>query len=288
MLVLPKAIYTIDTNATKYFPLNVGNTWVFEYKVTYVGVVQTLYKYKSTVLSDTVISSKKYFLISNLRYVTTETALYRVDSVNGAFTKFISCTVDSLGEQSFNSEYRNCTDIFMMKYLEMLSLELFSVPTTSIRISMNVVIPRITKSRYYAKNFGLYSQIEQNNLTRYYHTLIGCVINGVLYGDTGITVNGIVPVNNNVPAEFNLHQNYPNPFNPTTKIRFDVSGTSVAQTFLSVYDILGREVSILVNEKLQPGTYEADFDGSNYPSGIYFYKLTSHNFSAVNKMILLK
>ncbi|MEO8514036.1 MAG: M14 family zinc carboxypeptidase [Ignavibacteria bacterium] len=94
--------------------------------------------------------------------------------------------------------------------------------------------------------------------------------------------------NNEIPDEFSLYQNYPNPFNPSTKIRFDINGASVAQTFLSVYDILGREVAVLVNEQLQPGTYEVNFDGSSYPSGVYFYKITAGSFSAVNKMVLLK
>ncbi len=98
---------------------------------------------------------------------------------------------------------------------------------------------------------------------------------------------GIVS-NNEIPNEFRIYQNYPNPFNPSTKIRFDISGTSVTQTFLSVYDILGHEVATLVNEQLKPGTYKVDFDGSNYPSGVYFYKLTAGEFSITQKMVLLK
>ncbi len=57
---------------------------------------------------------------------------------------------------------------------------------------------------------------------------------------------------------------------------------------LVIYDILGKEIQILVNEQLQPGTYEVTFDGSNLPSGIYFYKLTSGNFTATKKLVLLK
>jgi 5-hydroxyisourate hydrolase-like protein (transthyretin family) len=100
--------------------------------------------------------------------------------------------------------------------------------------------------------------------------------------------------NNEIPKEFRLYQNYPNPFNPTTKIKFQIplsrgvsEGRGVS-TQLIIYDILGREVAILVNEQMKPGKYEVDFDGSNYPSGVYFYKLTAGDFKAVNKMILLK
>jgi hypothetical protein len=100
--------------------------------------------------------------------------------------------------------------------------------------------------------------------------------------------------NNNIIEKYNLYQNYPNPFNPVTKIKFDVAlhtpyplsrGEIVT---LKVYDILGKEIKTLVNEQLQPGTYEATFDGSNLPSGIYFYKLTSGKYSETRKLVLLK
>ncbi|MCX6159392.1 MAG: T9SS type A sorting domain-containing protein [Ignavibacteriota bacterium] len=105
---------------------------------------------------------------------------------------------------------------------------------------------------------------------------------------------GIIPVNNSVPALLNLHQNYPNPFNPVTRIKFDVPNMSSPNgiignpVLLKVFDITGREVSTLINEKLQPGSYEVTFDGSNLNSGIYFYQLISGNFKETRKLILLK
>ncbi len=99
---------------------------------------------------------------------------------------------------------------------------------------------------------------------------------------------GIQPISTEIPDKFTLSQNYPNPFNPTTKIRFDISGSSVAQTFLSVYDQLGREVAVLVNQELRPGSYEVDWNASNFPSGVYFYKLSAGNFTETKKMVLIK
>jgi hypothetical protein len=92
------------------------------------------------------------------------------------------------------------------------------------------------------------------------------------------------------PGRYALYQNYPNPFNPTTKIRFDIPNhqPTTNNVQLTIYDILGREVATLVNEKLQPGTYEVGFDGTNLPSGIYFYRLTMDNYNQTNRMILLK
>ncbi len=116
----------------------------------------------------------------------------------------------------------------------------------------------------------------------------GCDIITLKYS----TLIGISPVSEEIPHQFSLEQNFPNPFNPSTKIRFDISGTSSALTFLSVYDILGREVSTLVNEELKPGTYEVDWNAeggaADCPSGVYFYKLTSGKFSETKKMILMK
>ena len=106
--------------------------------------------------------------------------------------------------------------------------------------------------------------------------------------DTMDAVTGIVQTGNEIPETFSLKQNYPNPFNPVTKIKFDLNGSSVAQTFLSVYDILGQEVAILVNDQLKPGKYEVTFDASNLPSGTYFAKLTSGEHSNTIKMLLIK
>ena len=83
-----------------------------------------------------------------------------------------------------------------------------------------------------------------------------------------------------------LLESYPNPFNPSTTIKFSI--TSAAQTFLYVYDILGREVTTLVNQQLQPGTYEVNWDASSSPNGVYFYKLTAGSFIETRKMVLLK
>jgi hypothetical protein len=89
-----------------------------------------------------------------------------------------------------------------------------------------------------------------------------------------------------VPDHFRLDQNYPNPFNPTTVVSFQLSVASDVR--LVVYDILGREVKVLVNEKRAPGTYEVKFDGSGLSSGVYFYRLTAPGEFLTRKMLLLK
>jgi|WetSurMetagenome_2_1015567.scaffolds.fasta_scaffold01760_8 hypothetical protein len=91
---------------------------------------------------------------------------------------------------------------------------------------------------------------------------------------------------NLVPASYSLFQNYPNPFNPSTTIRYEIPKNGLVK--LVVYDVLGRSVETLVNEKQSAGIYEINFDASQIPSGIYFYKLTVDNFSDIKRMVLLK
>ena len=89
-----------------------------------------------------------------------------------------------------------------------------------------------------------------------------------------------------VPSKFELSQNYPNPFNPSTKINFDLAKDGKVN--LKIYDMLGREVSTLVNEFRTAGYYTIDFNASALSSGVYFYRITTEDFSAIKKMVLMK
>jgi len=90
----------------------------------------------------------------------------------------------------------------------------------------------------------------------------------------------------NIPTVFKLYTNYPNPFNPSTTIRYDVPRNTNAT--LIVYDLLGKEVSKLVNGYVQPGSYEVLWDATNYASGTYFYRFETDYFTDVKKMSLIK
>ena len=88
------------------------------------------------------------------------------------------------------------------------------------------------------------------------------------------------------PREFRLHQAYPNPFNPSTTIAFDVP--RAANVELTVFDMLGREVITLVNQKYQPGQYKTTFDAGQFPSGLYFYRIRMGGFQQTRKMLLVR
>ncbi len=97
---------------------------------------------------------------------------------------------------------------------------------------------------------------------------------------------GVKQISSQTPKYFNLFQNYPNPFNPKTIIEFQIPNFGMVE--LKVYDVLGREVAVLVKRELKAGTYQSEFDGTNYPSGVYFYRLTAGEYSKSKKMVLIK
>ncbi|NOS86017.1 MAG: T9SS type A sorting domain-containing protein [Ignavibacteria bacterium] len=109
----------------------------------------------------------------------------------------------------------------------------------------------------------------------------GEIFTGVNNPSAGLVIN------------FSLSQNYPNPFNPVTNIKFDIPKSGFVN--ITIFDLLGREISTLVNEQMQPGSYTVNWDASNHPSGVYFYKLevrqagsSTGDFVESRKMVLVK
>lgn len=104
--------------------------------------------------------------------------------------------------------------------------------------------------------------------------------------DGGFEFSQTLEVNIGNPAKFFLNQNYPNPFNPNSTLRYTVPKVSVVS--IKIYDIMGEEISTLVNEVKQPGTYEINFYAQGLASGIYIYRMVADGFSATRKMNILK
>ena len=123
-------------------------------------------------------------------------------------------------------------------------------------------------------NYKIRSKDYSNNLSPY----------------TGIVTFGYSGLNKTIASnnlnEYKLFSNYPNPFNPSTKIAYSIK--EEGSVTLKVYDILGKEVATLVNENKPEGLYEAEFNASSLPSGMYIYKLQAGCFSDVKKMLLTK
>ncbi len=136
------------------------------------------------------------------------------------------------------------------------------------------------------KNEGLPSNISVSSLL---------IFNNYIYtGTEGYSVwrrplseiIGIQNISSEIPENYELFQNYPNPFNPVTKINFSLPKAEYVK--LTIYDALGREIETLVSENLNPGTYQAEWNGSNYASGVYFYRLQVGSYSETKTMMLVK
>jgi len=120
----------------------------------------------------------------------------------------------------------------------------------------------------------------------YFQSTPGYLSDVFILGFTSSGVIGVNTVSTSNPDGYALYQNYPNPFNPNTNIKFDIPKSSHVR--LIIYDILGKEVTTLVNEKLSAGSYEVDWNASNNNSGVYLYKLKSGDYVNVKKMVLVK
>lgn len=118
-------------------------------------------------------------------------------------------------------------------------------------------------------NVGLGDEVYIDNVSMYYS------------GTNAVDENSIIQ-----PQSFSISQNYPNPFNPTTKINYAIPKQS--HVSLKIYDVLGNEVGVLVNEEKSVGSYSVEFDGNNLSSGLYFYKMQTSGFVETKKMMLLK
>ncbi len=184
-----------------------------------------------------------------------------------------------------------------------ISSNLLNVPANSIIIDYNydsVLYVGCDAGVYYTTNLGGSWQLLGTGLPNSpvydinYHqptkTLVAATHGRSMYKIDVTGIIGIEPISNTIPDKFSLSQNYPNPFNPATTIRFSIppykgGGGDVS---LKVYDILGSEVATLVNQQLNPGTYEVEWDASEFSSGIYFYSLTTEGFNQTKRMILIK
>jgi len=100
------------------------------------------------------------------------------------------------------------------------------------------------------------------------------------------TTTGVNPIGNTVPQSYSLSQNYPNPFNPVITIKYNLASNSNVK--ITIFDVLGRRISTLVNQFQTLGAYKIDFDASDLSSGVYFYKIEAGQFTDVKRMNLIK
>ncbi len=138
-----------------------------------------------------------------------------------------------------------------------------------------------------ARILGIVKGLSSN--TTYHYRIAARNINGVFYGEDKTFITSLTDVGENtshLPRTYSLYQNYPNPFNPFTIIDFQLPITSHVR--LTIHDILGRDIQVLVNEVRSPGSYSERLDATTLPTGVYFYRLQAGSFQATKKLIIMK
>ncbi len=302
LLLVSSKSFGLDTNSIKYMPLHVGDYWVYNSSMWYMGGNNNWIS-KCSVTSSVIYNNHLYYYLSSTNSDLFN-GYFRVDSITGSLYKYDpnnSCIYyyydklyDSLSA-SVSDTIRNCaTPVFICTG----TIPAVAFGDSTYRIAFNYSYQGINsggnRTKIFLQKYGLYSiggsSWGGGGYGGFSNTLKGCKLNGISYGDTTLTSMNII--SSSISAKFILSQNYPNPFNPVTKIRFDIQKSEFRsqnlEVTLKIYDALGRDVETLVNEQLAPGTYEATFDGSSLNSGVYFYKLSAGDFSETKRMVLLK
>lgn len=298
-ILSPLKAFSLDTLSIKYFPIHVGDFYnYYATEITPYGSAQYYSKYR--IIKDTIINHHKYYFGSNFQFYNDYNGWIRTDSLSGSIYKYDesnSCPyyykeklIDSLA-LLINDTAKICgvSYLYMCSCINIYNILGYQTTCKMFYYGSSGPYHNVTAYHQFAMNFGLIYYSYQ----AYFHsyglitrviTLKGCKINGVVYGDTNTV--GINKIGFGIPSNFSLFQNYPNPFNPSTNIRYQISNSKFVS--LKVFDILGKEIEILVNEKQSPGTYEVNWNASQYPSGVYFYRLETEGFTDTKKMILLK
>jgi hypothetical protein len=289
LLLLPAlaSAMPLDTSVFRYFPLKTGNRWTW-YRDANTSPGTGFETMK--IMSTQVINNHLYYLsrydryYSNGNLISSTNSYYRIDSLSGNLYQYQTsdCLVDSLNSVRNDSAYSTC--ITEWSKCDTSSYLFFSQNIDAKKFSWKANF-ELDGNKKYAKNIGRVYEARFAVTNYIILNLRGCLIDGILSGDTS-TLVGINLISTVIPETFSLEQNYPNPFNPATNIEFSIPGSGHVN--LTIYDVMGREVETLVNYELKAGTYKADWSASKYPSGVYFYKLSSGDFIQTKRMILLK
>ena len=163
-------------------------------------------------------------------------------------------------------------------YITKLDFALLEIDNRRFRVAINILRAFINQVNSFVTE-GILTEAEGQELILAAEDIIERINNS-------LPKRGNDNASKEIPAQFTLEQNYPNPFNPNTTIKYQIP--ELSSVTLKVFDVLGNEVAILVNEEKQPRSYEVEFDGSGLASGLYFYKIQAGEFVETKKMILMK
>lgn len=276
-----------------YIPFQIGNRWQYEGHEFYSDSSWSTGFVESQVISDTIMSNGlKYYIIDHIPLFGETFA--RIDSANQI--------IYFHGYEECDNDEWDFLDYFFLDsaYWNDCANNLADLHTTELFIeSLNDTFPSILVEHWgsetqthFSENLGISHISYALGTTGAYYELIAATINSIQYGDYMSTNTSII-----LPQEMILHQNYPNPFNPETTIAFELPKRSKVR--IVIYDMLGREVVLLLEDQLKEGSHKTIWRGKDQQnqlvsSGVYIYKLSVSSmeskkvFSKNGKMVLMK
>lgn len=306
LLVLLYIIPSLCQDNSDYFPYKTGDMW--EYTLYYAPEIDT---FQTIVIDDstdedgnilTTYFSRAINPIEPPSPLLTDTLVYKIDTSLYVYHRYFDFNYfgEWINAYRLNGIAGDQWIIWDYSHTGVGPFEMAKIDS----ISETILFGQNSKVMYVSYFWAYYDGTDTIKLYRYYDQLAkgfgfyfrggaeldaqiylhGCVINGILYGDT--TLVSVEETNQEFPSAFKLQQNYPNPFNPQTNIKFYVPERTFVK--LKVFDLLGNKIDNLINEEKDSGYHEIIFDGSDLPSGVYFYTLQTSDFIQTKKMVLLR
>jgi hypothetical protein len=291
LLFIILALFITDsTNAqiSSAKSLAVGNEWIYLSSQN-IDTPSQYYVYQE-VIGDTTIDQKTYAIIKSVINSNISYDYQRSDSAiiyryvpSGFPPQYYPAREDTL--LNFNLNIKDS----LYGYRIMDKSKVFYYDKDRVKIHMYLEQPSLYYDDvYYLEGIGIIEEISGghalagNEITS---ELKASIIENKIFGDSVLL--DVKEPKYYTPSKFNLCQNYPNPFNPSTKIIFSLEVSSTIT--LKIYNILGDEISTIINRQpFTPGSYNVTVNMNGYPTGVYFYRITSANFNSTKKMILIK
>jgi len=280
----------IEYPKKSFLPFAVNNKWKYNEYYFPAGSNDSIFVRSFWLVQNgdsITVNNKKYFEIENTlsgfknyyRFDVNDPNLYLYDSIIGPKEYIIENVDKKINDILFDSRFgqnhkvKYTTNIITGKFFISSEERTYS----SVMNAESYYILKDSIGLIYQKQNLNYPQYDEYKST----VLQEAYINGRHF------ITDVVGINNEPRIlDFSLSQNYPNPFNPTTKIKFTIS--DFGYTTLKIYDILGNEVAVLVDEEKSPGIYSVEFDASTLSSGVYIYTITAGSFSSAKKLVLIK
>lgn len=291
--------YSIGYSQSKFInPFKIGNYYEYLFETSGGN-----YRYSSKIESDTIMYGKNYVkmaiyneppIILNYLYFSFDSLTLNIfggensgcpDSTGNVLTIGFNMPVGYIWNECFIGTYFRSKIVdkgISINYLNSNDTLNFIVKEDTIGGSVqDITVYGFTEKFGYSYFYRGYGNPLGGGA--YDKRMVGAIIDGVTYGTILLDINLI---SNEIPSGFKLEQNFPNPFNPSTIIKFSVPKSSFVS--LKIFDQLGKEISVLVNEKKSAGSYQYVFNANGISSGIYFYTLQTDDFTESKRMVLLK